>query len=389
MIRTIGSVFNNAESLMKSFRKSPLPQKKETTHWLEMDLDKDQDECDEEPMEASPRPSPFKLAPDEVTLDIDSVRRSFKELFSISELPFLHSMINAICMLSKSVEVDLRYYQPFEIDQNYLNIFLIILEIPDLQSTEFLESAFPKFCRALGCLPVKAQAKLCRVIARYPVAKLRDFLDNLQQLITVKTVSTEWTRGYCVNDDEGITGAAKVLKILFYACILAGRLDPPELLESEKQLAADAEDHLNELLQGAVGREPKEKNQPKEDPLGKELGITPGDCREPAIPWEDFKNDVLSDAIEMDKDYTYYKAESESKFTFMTHSFLLSTAVKSLGLYFDNRIRMMNERRTSLLQSLVRGSPSTPYLRLRIRRDHIIDDSLVSVSVFSNISEYF
>ena len=389
MIRTIGSVFNNADSLVRSFRKSPMPQKKESQHWLKYDFDKDRDESEEEPMEASPGPSPYKLAPDEVTLDIESVRRSFKELFGISELPFLHAMINAICTLSKSLEVDLRCYKPYDVDPDYLNIFLIILEIPDLHSTEFLESAFPKFCRALGCLPVKAQAKLACMLSRYPLEKLRDYLDNLQQLITVKTVSTEWSRGYCVNDDEGITGAAKVLKILFYASILSGRIDSASVLEAERQIAVDAEDHLNELLQGAVGREHKEKNQPKQDPLGKELGISPGDCRDPAIPWEDFINESLSDAIEMDKDYTNYKADSESKFTFMTHSFLLTTAVKSLGLYFDNRIRMMNERRTSLFQSLVRGAPTTPYLRLRIRRDHIIDDSLVSVSTLIFIVSLF
>ncbi len=44
---------------------------------------------------------------------------------------------------------------------------------------------------------------------------------------------------------------------------------------------------------------------------------------------------------------------------------------------------MMNERRSSILQSLVHGAPTTPYLRLRIRRDHIIDDALVSVGFCS------
>jgi len=255
------------------------------------------------------------------------------------------------------------------------------MEIPNLQSPEFLESAFTKFCKALGLLPVKAQAKLARVWATYTIEKLRDYLNSLQQLITVKTVSNEWNRGYCVNDDEGITGAAQVLKVLYYAGILAGRFDPAHVLEEERQMQQDAD--LNELLQGAVGHEAKERSRPKEDPLAKEIGLNAMDCREPAIPWDDFINESLSDAIEMDKDYTYYKAESESKFTFMTHSFLLTTAVKSLGLYFDNRIRMINERRTSLFQSLVRGAPSTPYLRLRIRRDHIIDDALVSVSIWA------
>lgn len=64
----------------------------------------------------------------------------------------------------------------------------------------------------------------------------------------------------------------------------------------------------------------------------------------------------------------------------MNYSFILTPATKTLGLYFDNRIRMYSERRISLIQS-VAGQLSNPYLRLRVRRDHIIDDALVEVNV--------
>lgn len=67
------------------------------------------------------------------------------------------------------------------------------------------------------------------------------------------------------------------------------------------------------------------------------------------------------------------------KFSFMHYPFILTPATKMMGLYFDNRIRMYSERRISILQS-VTGQPSNPYLRLKVRRDHIIDDALVEVS---------
>lgn len=41
---------------------------------------------------------------------------------------------------------------------------------------------------------------------------------------------------------------------------------------------------------------------------------------------------------------------------------------------------MYSERRISLIQT-VAGQPSNPYLRLKVRRDHIIDDALVEVRV--------
>lgn len=43
------------------------------------------------------------------------------------------------------------------------------------------------------------------------------------------------------------------------------------------------------------------------DPLAKELQVNVLDCRQPYIPFEEFYNEPLSDAIEMDNDYLYYK----------------------------------------------------------------------------------
>lgn len=84
----------------------------------------------------------------------------------------------------------------------------------------------------------------------------------------------------------------------------------------------------------------------------------------------------------MDKDFANYKRDGDNvandKFTFMKYAFVLTPATKILGLYFDNRIRMYSERRLSILQTVV-GQPTNPYLRLKVRRDHIIDDALVEV----------
>lgn len=86
----------------------------------------------------------------------------------------------------------------------------------------------------------------------------------------------------------------------------------------------------------------------------------------------------------MDKDFANYKSSENDtlglgKFSFMKYSFVLTPATKTLGLYYDNRIRMYSERRMSFLQTIV-GQQTNPYLRLKVRRDHIIDDALVEVS---------
>lgn len=62
----------------------------------------------------------------------------------------------------------------------------------------------------------------------------------------------------------------------------------------------------------------------------------------------------------------------------MHYPFILTPATKTLGLYYDNRIRMYSERRISFFQTAV-GQPTNPYLKLKVRRDHIIEDALVEV----------
>lgn len=54
-------------------------------------------------------------------------------------------------------------------------------------------------------------------------------------------------------------------------------------------------------------------------------------------------------------------------------------ATKTLGLYFDNRIRMYSERHSSLMNAIIGSAPPKPYLRLKVRRDHLIADTLIGV----------
>lgn len=101
------------------------------------------------------------------------------------------------------------------------------------------------------------------------------------------------------------------------------------------------------------------------DALAVELGINVLDARKPILPFSEFYNEPLSDAVEMDKDFAYYKSEDPMKFSFMNYAFILTPVTKSLGLYYDNRIRMYNERRMSFIQTVV-GQPTNPYLRLKV-----------------------
>jgi len=340
--------------------------------------------------------SPSHAAVD-VSVDIASVRRAFTALFSIPDLPFQSALVTAVQYLSRTLDSDLRATNLFSCRLDYVNIFIIIMEIPALDSLEFLESAMPQFCKTVGLLPVNIQAQLARVWSTYTKDRLKQMVSSVQQLITVRVVTSHWPQSAQLHDDECITGAARLLKILYYAGIAGGRRDPATVLAAEAALS----DHitLRDLLEAesAIDRPFERKDRPSHwvDPLARELAVQAIDCREPVVAFEEFVNESLSEAIEMDKDYTHYRAalmpeaaQAASKFSFMLHPFLLTTAVKNLGLFYDNRIRMISERRASVLQNIYDGGQavSLPYLRLHIQRDQIVNDALVNVRLFSRIT---
>lgn len=173
--------------------------------------------------------------------------------------------------------------------------------------------------------------------------------------------------------------------------MLAGVLESPSL-----RIMDDLGDSMDESFLAVK----LNKSITPEDALAKVLGVHVLDCRKPYLAYSEFYNEPLSDMVEMDRDFANFKSELgwlmdytfsavvtkgfnlgiySGKFSFMNYPFILTPATKTMGLYFDNRIRMYSERRISILQA-VTGQPSNPYLRLKVRRESIIDDALVEVS---------
>jgi ubiquitin-protein ligase E3 A len=260
------------------------------------------------------------------------------------------------------------------------------MEIPLDEHQDVMENSFPEFCKALGHMSVSGQAKLAKIWSTFGADWLLQMTRTLHQIITVKIAQNHgrWGRVYQLNEDEGIAGATKVMKILFYASIVGGGMDPDTILSEEKEVN-ETEESLQDMLQGgAVGHEHKDLSKPKEDPLSQELSVSVMDCRSPLVSYDEFVNELLNEYVDIEVDY---KCKMESKFSFMNHSFILTTASKHTCMYFDNRVRMFQERRSSILNTFLRGLPPTPFLRLRVRREHLIDDALVNVSHISAFAD--
>lgn len=370
LVRVIGRIFSNAEALMKSFRKDELG----TTKNLDSVKPAEQ-QSGEDSSAASLTNTALNGVLDscEVTVDLDGVRRMYDKLLSIDQVEA--ALVNALIFLTPNVELDLEYLDVYETNPDYLNIFIIVMENSNLHSPEYLEVALPQFCKAMSKLPVTALARLSKLWSKFSLPHIRRMMETFQQLITFTVVSNEYDSDNLVNDDETVVAATQCLKVVFYASILGGDVDMEHNDEDEEE--SDSEElTLHELL----GEERLYKKGPRVDPLEKELGVRTVDSIRPLIPFEDFINESLNDVIEMDKDFTFFKVDAETKFSFQSCPFILSAITKNQGLYYDNRIRMYSERRLTALYSMVQGQQPNPYLKLKVRRDHIIDDALVRVS---------
>lgn len=80
-------------------------------------------------------------------------------------------------------------------------------------------------------------------------------------------------------------------------------MDSPKLREEDTESELMLDD--DSLLIFSTSK--KSSSADITDALADELQVNVLDCRKPYIPFEEFYNEPLSDAIEMDNDYLYYK----------------------------------------------------------------------------------
>lgn len=309
-----------------------------------------------------------------IKIDLNAVESSYQLLFALDNLHVENALVNALASLGTTIKIDLQA-NALSKTVEYLNQIIIVFLNPCLQSPEYLTSALPSILKAAALLPVKLQKSLVEYWSTFDAAHLKQILDILHQFITLQILTGNLDNGIPLNDDENIVAATKLMKLVYYASITGGRFERVSSFVNGNETTV-AQNPANSY-----------NDQPK-DELLKELKIDLSRCREPVIACDEFINDLLNEKIEMDRDFTSYKY-GEPRFSFLNYPFILSTATKSLGLYYDNRVRMYSERRITILLSLMQGSLdslNSPYLRLRVRRDHLIEDALVRLEIIARDS---
>lgn len=85
--------------------------------------------------------------------------------------------------------------------------------------------------------------------------------------------------------------------------MLAGQLESPDLRC----------DYMSDSMDSSFFPDKVTKSTPPVDPLAEELGVHVLDCRKPYLAFSEFYNELLSDTVEMDKDFANFKSELGKK----------------------------------------------------------------------------
>ncbi|CAF2317147.1 unnamed protein product [Rotaria sp. Silwood2] len=136
---------------------------------------------------------------DEITLDIDVMKRSIKLLssyedhLSLTIHKSLDSLLNQLQYELKSKQHEL------ETDANFFNLFFIIFELPYLSDPSFLFDIARLFYSILTNLSIDAQAKFVRIVSKH-TNNLNDYISHVQQYITLHTL--RWCNHVQITSDN-------------------------------------------------------------------------------------------------------------------------------------------------------------------------------------------
>eukprot|EP01043_Picozoa_sp_COSAG02_P045858 COSAG02_NODE_4235_length_5605_cov_100.933527_2_plen_820_part_00 len=95
---------------------------------------------------------------------------------------------------------------------------------------------------------------------------------------------------------------------------------------------------------------------------------------------EDFYNDAVNQLVNMKDDYKrweYWVSEDERhpKFSFCSYPFILDAHSKSIVIRSDGERQMRVRMERNLFAHLLSGGQSHFYLKVKVRRDHLLDDA--------------
>jgi len=249
-------------------------------------------------------------------IDVAKLRETYNLIIS-SDKNVANALLGATERILPNLKRDAKGFTKRE----DLRQFIIILENPQVLNEEYQRTIFNPFCESLAALPSTSQQIIISYISSLTKDDFTKFLSSTQNNISLRFFQPPYM--FSLHDDESIKASTKFLGLLYAA---------------------------NEIKK--------------------------------YVPYTDFYNDLINERTELKDEFLSWKASQDrgvtNNFAFSNFPFILKPEMKSKLLNIES-IVSQRERRPDLLQLFMTGF-AMPYLVLRIRRDHLIEDSLSELS---------
>lgn len=268
-------------------------------------------------------------------------------------------------------------------DQSLIASLIVIYENPQLQSPEYFDDVMPNLCRIVQKLTVPSQAILVRFWAKFDEFQLRQLVISLQQYLTcaVVNVVAQSESELMKSLEPPLPQILYNLDMIYLANCLGGIKRETNAGYSGRPTNADDSSSANNahpqvgVFVRTVGGL-RRKQDVRRHELQQCLDVDPATCRDPIISFNSFYNEALSDAVDPRYDYSKFTISGVSLLNFPC---AIMPFNKTQYLSLDCRLRQNDQLGASIFLSLINRGIPNPFLFIRVRRDHLIEDALWQV----------
>ena len=262
-------------------------------------------------------------------LNVIAVVEFYCEMLRLQSAELIGVLMNATESLLCKLQVAQMATPSYILDGPSLRQFVILCLNPLLLEPQYHTKLLLPLLSLVASLSVPCAERLASWWSLLPARQLRHMVSICQQFISVRLCHTQ-------RIDDAVIAATRVLGQLYSG--------------NEAALAAP----WRRWRGGAVADEDR-------------------------LDFRAFYNDAINQEVNLKEDYRRWKS-NRGEFSFCDYPFVLEPASKSRVLMYDATAQMTHEFEGAILRSLFVGATS-PYLVLKVRRSHLIADTLLQVSL--------
>jgi hypothetical protein len=310
----------------------------------------------------------FHLADQPAQLDLLAVERFFT---AVRQMPRPSDVLDgAVSRLIDAVGVEGRLVKSPAIAR----VFAILMAQPDAQREG---AALSKVCSAARRLSDAARDALRVAWSAEAATVLQQRLQLLRNTLALDAAATQQS----LHQHAAARGATTLMRVLYeinsarQQQALAAVALPPDPFASARAPPATAA-----ATAAASSDDASTSDVHRFDDSAVASVPAPAADKAPFAEFGDFQVELVGEKIDLVQDYSLWRDGSSGGgdgFSFIGHSFVLDTALKAKVLHVQSIVAQREQQTNAMREALMSGQRRfSPYLGIRVRRDHIVEDSL-------------